>query len=108
MATKTGTKPTMYLVIPRNNETLKEGFAVCGTKRVPFDSPVPLSDKDVESLKRQREPIQIEKQVSVREIMQKHQVDQNKANQMARMIQENPDQGGKSIEFVSKYIVTPA
>ncbi len=40
--------------------------------------------------------------------MQKHQVDQNKANQMARMIQQNPDQGGKSIEFVSKYIVTPA
>lgn len=110
MATKTEKKPTrkLYLVIARNNETLKEGYAVCGTKRVPFDTPVALSEGDYENLTRQREAIQVERQVTVREIMEKHQIDQAKASEMARMIQENPDQGGKSIEFVSKYIVTPA
>ncbi len=96
----------MYLVIARNNETLKEGYAVAGPKRIPFDTPIALNDKDVESLKRQREPIQIEKQVNVRELMQKHQVSQTKANEMARMISANPDQGGKKIEFVSKYILS--
>ena len=104
----TKTKPTLYLVIARNNETLKEGYAVAGTKRIPFDTPVALNDRDIESIKRQREPIQIEKQINVREIMQQHQVSQTKANEMAKMISANPDQGGKKIEFVSKYIVTLA
>ena len=111
MATKTvQKKPTLksYIVIARNNETLKEGYAVCGQKRIPFDTPVALTEREVEVLKHQREAIQIERQVSVREIMEKHQIDQHKANEMAKMIQQSPDQGGKSIEFVSKYIVTTA
>ncbi len=107
-ATKTKEKAQLYLVIARNNETLKEGYAVSGVKRIPFDTPVALSTRDVENLKRQREPIQIEKQVNVREIMQQHQISQSQANEMAKMISSNPDQGGKKIEFVSKYIVTTA
>ena len=112
MAAKTQTEKKAplkkYLVIARNNETLKEGYAVAGHKRIPFDIPVPLTDREVESIKRQREAIQIEKQVSVRELMEKHQISQVKATEMARMISENPDQGGKKIEFVSKYIVSLA
>ena len=97
-----------YLVIARSTETIKEMYAVAGTKKIPFDTPVTLTDNDLATLKRQREPIQVDKQVSVREIMEKHQVSQSKAQEMAKLISENPEQGGKKITFVSKYIVTPA
>ncbi len=69
-----------YLVIARSTETIKEQYAIAGTKRIPFDTPVYLTEKDIVSLKRQREPIQVEKQVSEKEIMEKHQVSQSKAN----------------------------
>ena len=107
-AQQTREQPKAYIVIARNNETLKEGGAKAGFRDVPFDRPVLLTAKEVEALKRQREPIQIEKQVSVRELMEKHQIDQHKAIEMAKLIEANPQQGGKSIEFVSKYIVTNA
>jgi len=97
-----------YIVIARSTETIKEMYAIAGTKRIPFDEPVFLTDKDIVALKRQREPIQVEKQVTVRDIMEKHRVSQGKAQEMAKLIANNPDQGGKKITFVSKYLVVPA
>jgi hypothetical protein len=99
---------TKYIVIARSTDTIKEMYAIAGNKRIPFDEPVYLNKRDIESLKRQREPIQVEKQVSVRDIMNKHQVSQVKAQEMAKLISENPDQGGKQITFVSKYVISPA
>ena len=107
MATKNKERQK-YIVIARSTETIKEQYAIAGTKKIPFDEPVFLSDRDIAALKRQKEPIQVEKQVSVREIMDKHRISQTKAQEMAKLIADNPDQGGKRITFVSKYIVTPA
>ena len=98
----------MYIVIARSNETIKEGYAMAGARAIPFDTPVAMSDREVESVKRQKEAIQLDKQINVRELMEKHQISQAKANEMAKLIAENPEQGGKKIEFVPKYIVTPA
>ena len=97
-----------YLVIARSPDTMKELTAFANGKHIPFDTPVYLTEKQINSLKRQREPIQIEKQISVREIMEKHQVNQTKANEMAKLIAQDPNQGGKKIQYVAKYIVTPA
>jgi hypothetical protein len=104
MATKDN-KPKKYIVIARSNETLKEQYAVAGVKKVPFDTPVVLTDREVASLERQREPIQVEKQISVHEIMEKHKVTQVKANEIAKMIAADPSQGGKKITFVKKYVI---
>ena len=105
MATKE--KAQQYVVIARSTETIKEKVAMAGKRAIPFETPVFLSGQELQSLRRQKEPIQVEKQVSVMEIMEKHRVSQAKANEMARLISENPDQGGKKITFVSKYIVSP-
>ena len=107
MAAK-GKERQKYIVIARSTDTMKEVYAFANGRKIPFDTPVPLTDSQIASLKRQKEAIQIEKQISVREIMEKHQVSQTKANEMAKLIADNPDQGGKKIQYVSKYIVTPA
>jgi len=99
---------TKYLVIARSTETMKEQYAWANGVQIPFETPVGLSDAQITALKRQKEPIQIEKTTTVMDIMEKHAVDQAKANQMLKLIQENPEQGGKRITYVSKYIVTPA
>ena len=104
MATKKEVRKK-YLVIARSTETIKEQYAIAGRKRIPFDTPVYLTDNDIATLKRQREAIQIEKQVNVREIMEQHQISQAKANELAKLQESD---GKKQIKFVSKYIVTPA
>jgi hypothetical protein len=96
------------MVIARSTETMKEMYVWANGVQIPFETPLPLTDAQITTIKRQREPIQIEKTTTVRDIMEKHQVDQAKANQMLKLIAENPEQGGKKITYVSKYIVTPA
>ena len=102
------TKRKMYLVIARSTETMKEMYAWANGAKIPFETPVPLNDTQIATLKHQREPIQVEKTTTIRDIMEKHSVDQAKANQMLKLIADNPEQGGKKITYVSKYIVTPA
>ncbi len=108
MAGKTEKKAKQYIVTPRSPESLKEGFCIANGRRVPFDQPVYLSEAQVATLKRQKEPIQMEKQINVYELMEKHQITQEKANQMARQIQADPSMGGKKISFVPKFSVYPA
>ena len=108
MASKSTDKPRRYIVVARSQDTIKEGYAFANGKRIPFETPVVLSDAQVATIKHQKEPIQVEKSVSVHEIMQQHQVSQTKASEMAKLIAENPDQGGKKIAYVNKYIVYPA
>ena len=97
-----------YLVIARSTETMKEMYAWANGTQIPFETPVYLTDAQINTLKHQREAIQIEKTTTVRDIMEKHSVDQAKANKMLELIQKNPEQGGKKITYVSRYIVTPA
>jgi len=105
---KETTKRKLYMVIARSTETMKEMYVWANGVQIPFETPLPLTDTQIATIKRQREPIQIEKTTTVRDIVEKHQVDQAKANQMLKLIAENPEQGGKKITYVDKYIVTPA
>jgi len=108
MATKEKpNKAQKYIVIARSTETMKERFAWTNGRKVLFDTPTFLSDAQVNTLRHQKEGIQMDKRVTVSDIMEKHSVDQNKANQMLKLIQQNPEQGGKKLSFVAKYIVTP-
>lgn len=98
-------KKQRYMIIARNTETIKEQVANANGKQIPFETPVFLTEKDVQTLERQKEPIQVEQSVSVHELMQKHACTVDKAQEMAKLIRENPDQGGKKITYVSKYIL---
>ena len=104
---KEETKVRRYIVIPRSNEALKERFAVANMKRIPFDTPVPLTELEVRVLKEQKEPIQIEGTVDVHAIMEEMQIPQEKANKIAEARSRNRDIG-KKIKFVPKYSVVPA
>ena len=101
-----------YVIIARSQETMKEGFAVVNAggrmaRRIKFETPVYLTDTEVNAIKRQKDPVQIDKEISVYEIMEKYKIPQEKAGRLAQKIQQDPSMGGKSIDFVSKYIVTP-
>jgi len=100
------TKVRRYLVIPRSNEALKERFAVANMKRVPFDTPVPLTDLEVRILKEQKEPVAVDATVDVRRIMDEMQVPQETANKIAEARARSDI--GKRIRFVPKYSVVPA
>jgi len=106
-------KKKKYIVYARSNDTIRERFAKVNAggmraKSIPFETPVMLTDEEVAALRRMKEPIQMKKQISVAEIMEKHKVTQAKANKMAALIEQNPDMGGKEISWVPKYVVSPA
>ena len=102
-----------YIVIPLSPQARKEGYAICnansamGAKRIPFEKPIPLTEAEVAVLKRQRDPMTIEKDISVSEIMDKHRIPADKARKLAQQIERDPDMGGKRIVFQPKYHVQP-
>ena len=100
-------KKQKYIIYARNTETMKEGYAVVGMHKVPFEKPVYLSPKQVDLIERQKEAIQMDAPVSVKDIMEKHQISQSKAMQIAKQKEADPDTR-KKITFVSKYIVSKA
>jgi hypothetical protein len=107
------TKRKKYMVIARSPETMKEGYAIVNAggikaKRIPFETPVMLTDKEVAVIKRQRESIQVDAELTVYQIMEKYKMSQEKANRMIRQINSDKDMGGKRIDWVARYIVTPA
>ena len=101
-------KAKRYVVIPRSNEAFKERFAIANGKRVPFDTPVILADGDVKVLKHQREPIQIDGDVNVHQIMDEMRIPQSEANKIAQARANSKDAMGKKIQWVPKYSVHPA
>ena len=103
MATK---KETLKRVVisPVDNNDYQEGYAVCGTKRIPFDTPVVLSDHDIKVIKRQKIPAQRPKRIDVRQIMDSMQISQEKANMVARQMEHDSDMK-KEIYFRERYII---
>jgi hypothetical protein len=108
-------KTKKCIVIPRNPDTANELYAFVNTGerpggglKIPFERPVYLTEKEIAALERQREAIQVDRQINVREIMDRHQVPQSVANKMAKASSQDSSMGGKQIRFVSKYIVSSA
>ena len=113
MAGKKKSEMKQYIVIARNPETMKEGYAFVSTGerprplRVPFEKPVYLTEKEVAALKRQREAVEMDAHINVHEIMEKHKVSQNIANRMAQATERDRSMGGKKITFTPKYVIQP-
>ena len=91
--------------IPRDDKTYEEKFAVCNMRKLPFETPVTLSDNDVKTLENQKSPIQLDNQLTVYEAMEKYQVDQKKASQIVQAQAQHPEIGGKTIKWKEKYIL---
>ena len=105
-------KPKKYLVYARSQETMKEKFVKVNAggmkaRPIPFETPVFLTDGEVAAIKRMKEPMQIESRIDVHELMNKHQITQAKANEMAKLMERDPA-ARKNFSWVAKYIVTPA
>jgi hypothetical protein len=112
MAAKSKSARKKYVIIARSTETIKERYACVNAggvviKRIPFETPVYLTDKEVAALKNQRESIQVDAPINVYQLMEKHKISQEKANRLAQKIEEDKSMGGKKIEWVAKYIVSP-
>jgi len=102
---KEDTKAGRYMIIPRDDKTYKEKFAVCNMRKLPFETPVTLSSNDVAALENQKVPIQLDNELTVYEAMDKYQVDQKKAAQIVQAQAKHPEIGGKVIKWKSKYIL---
>jgi hypothetical protein len=97
-------KPSKYMIIPRNQATYEEKFAVVNGRKLPFETPVMLSVNDVKAIERQKEPFQVDSNLTVYEAMEKYQVDQKKAAQIVQAQSKVKDMG-KTIKWRSKYIL---
>jgi len=102
---KNADKSGKYVIIPRNEETYKEGFAVANRRRLPFETPVTLSKQDVDALENQKEPVKTTNRLTVYEVMEKYQVDQKKASQIVQAQAQHPDIGGTTIKWRPKFIL---
>jgi len=98
-------KPGKYMIIPRDQNTYNEKFAVANGKKLPFETPITLSTADVKALEHQREPFQVDNQLTVMDAMDKYQVDQKKAAQIVQAQAQHPEIGGKTIKWRNKYII---
>ena len=103
-----------YIIIPNSREARQEGYVTVSTgefrtsRILPFEKPIPLTEKEVAALKRMKEPIQVDRDIDVHEIMDRHRITQDKANLIARRMDQDPQMGGKRISFTPKYTVVPA
>ena len=102
---KTDMKPGKYIIIPRSQNTYQEKYAIAGARRLPFETPVTLTPKDVAALEHQKEPFQTDNKMTVYEAMEKYQVDQKKASDIVAAQAQHPEIGGKKITWRSKYII---
>ena len=105
MAKATQNKLKKYMIIPRNDDIYKEKYAVANTRKLPFETPVMLAERDIKALEGQREPVEVDSKMTVMDIMDKYQVDQKKAAEIAAAQATHPEIGGKSIKWRPKYIL---
>jgi hypothetical protein len=101
----TDKKAGKYIIIPRDQNTYDEKFAIANMRRLPFETPVTLSHQDVLALENQKEPFQMDNKMTVYEAMEKYQVNQKKAAEIVQAQSKHPEIGGKIIKWRSKYIL---
>jgi len=100
-------KTRKIIVRPVESQDYKEGGAVCGSKRIPFDTPIVLSENDIKQIERQKIPAQRPKKINPKDIMQTMQISQEKANLVARQMEQDKDMG-QEIYFRKRYIIESA
>ena len=96
-------KARKVIVSPRNNEAYKEGYAEANGMKIPFDTPVVLAPNVIKALENQKEPVKVDGEETIYDIMEKFKVDMKKA---AVIMQERKNQGlGSTIAWKRKYVV---
>lgn len=98
-------KRAQYLVIPRNQDTYNEKYAIANGKKCPFEVPVTLTGEQVEALKHQKEPFQTEESMTIYDVMEKFSVDQEKAAQIMKAQSVHKELNNSSIKWRNKYLV---
>lgn len=98
-------KPQKYIILPRNQSTYEEKFAIANGRKLPFETPVSLRAEDVEALENQKEPFQTTDSMTVYEAMEKFSVDQAKAAEIVKASAQHPEMAGSTIKWRSKYIL---
>ena len=107
MAKDTKIKTRKVIIRPIESQDYKENGAVCGAKRIPFDTPLVLSENDIKVIERQKIPAQRPKRIDPKQIMASMQITQEKANLVARQMEQDKDMGNE-IYFRKRYIVEAA
>ncbi len=98
-------KAQRYMVIPRNQDTYEEKYAIANGRKVPFETPITLSDKEVKSLEHQKEAFQVDNVLTVYDVMEKYQCDQGAAAKIVAAQAQHKEIGGKTIKWRGKYIL---
>jgi len=98
-------KPARIMIVPRNQDTYEERFAIANGKRLPFEVPLSLSEKDILTLEKQKEPFKANNTMTVYDIMDKYGVPQDKAISILEAQNTHPDINGSSIKWRSKYVI---
>ncbi len=99
------TKPGRYMIIPRNQDTYDEKFCIANGKRLPFEVPVSLSQRDVETLEKQKEPFKADSTMTIYDVMDKYSVPQEQAVKILEAQSKHPELNESTIKWRAKYIV---
>ena len=102
---KTDTKPQRYIILPRNQDTYEEKFAIANGRKLPFETPVSLRPNDIKALEQQKEPFQTTDTMTVYEAMEKFSVDQAKASEIIKASASHPEMNNSSIKWRNKYLL---
>ena len=82
----------MVVIVPRSNNGYKEGYAQCGSKKIPFNVPVRLSDHEKHLIERQKEASINEKGQNPYEIAKDRGISMEQAMKMAEQMGSNNQQ----------------
>ena len=101
-------KMERYMVIPRSQETYEEKYAIANGKKIPFETPLFISQKDKLTLEGQKEPFQVDNTLTVFDAMEKFQCDQAAAAKIVAAQATHKEIGGTTIKWRAKYILQSA
>ncbi len=101
-------KNAKYMIIPRSQKTYEERYAIANGKKLPFEVPLVLSQKDVKTLEGQKEPFQVDNIMTVPDAMEKFQCDQKQASEIVAAQSTHKEIGGTTIKWRAKYILQAA
>ena len=98
-------KAKQFIILPRNQETYAEKFAVANGRKLPFETPVSLRPNDIKAIEQQKEPFQTSETMTIYEVMEKYSVDQTKAAEIVKAQATHPEMAGSTIKWRPKYLL---
>jgi hypothetical protein len=87
-----------YKIIPRTSDAQKEPFVKVNGKTFPIDIPVPLTENDKRVIKNYKEPMMIDKEFNIYQLMDELKVSKQEAVKIAQARGKN-----SAMRWVNKY-----